>query len=85
MAAVDAAGLRGMLAGDGPFTLLAPTNDAFAALLDQTGMTQDDLLANTSLLKQIILQHVIPGRYLFRDLTSGPTLPSTVRRAECHL
>ncbi len=76
MAAVDAAGLRGMLEGDGPFTVLAPTNDAFAALLDQTGMTQDDLLANTQLLKQIILQHVIPGRYLFRDLTSGPTLPS---------
>ncbi len=78
MAAVDAAGLRGMLSGDGPFTVLAPTNDAFAALLDQTGMTQDELLANTSLLKQIILQHVIPGRYLFRDLTSGPTLPSTL-------
>ncbi len=76
MAAVDAAGLRGLLAGDGPFTLLAPTNDAFAALLDQTGMTQDDLLANTQLLKQVILQHVIPGNYLFRNLTSGPTLPS---------
>ena len=76
MAAVDAAGMRGLLEGDGPFTVLAPTNDAFTALLDQTGMTQDDLLANTTALKQILLQHIVPGRYLFRNLTSGPTLPS---------
>ncbi len=74
LAAIDAAGLRGFLEGDGPYTLLAPTNDAFDAL----GLSMDDLTANPAMLKQIVLQHVIPGRYLFRDLTSGPTLRTSL-------
>ncbi|MEO8392458.1 MAG: fasciclin domain-containing protein [Chloroflexota bacterium] len=75
LAAIDAAGLADSLQG-GPFTLLAPTNDAFTALETQTGMTQDQLLADKATLTNILLNHVIPGQYFFRNLTSGPTLDS---------
>ena len=73
VAAIDAAGLADSLSG-GPFTLLAPTNDAFDALLAQTGMTADQLLADNATLSKVLLQHVIPGKYFFRNLTGGPTL-----------
>ena len=77
LAAIDAAPLsKDLLSGDGPFTLLAPTDDAFAALFDQMGMTQDELLADRSTLTKILLYHVVPGQYFFRNLTSGPTLPT---------
>ncbi|MBI1259307.1 MAG: DUF4397 domain-containing protein [Chloroflexi bacterium] len=75
LAAIDAAGVADSLNG-GPFTLLAPTNDAFDALLTQTGMTADQLLADKATLTKVLLQHVIPGKYFFRNLTSGPTLPT---------
>ena len=39
-------------------------------------MSPADVMTNPQVLKQILLYHVIPGRYLFRDLTSGPTLPT---------
>ncbi|MCC6803605.1 MAG: fasciclin domain-containing protein [Anaerolineae bacterium] len=76
LAAIDAAGLTGSLSDGGPFTLLAPTDDAFAALLEQLGLTADDVLANRSLTNQLVLSHIIRGRYTFRNLTSGPTLPT---------
>ncbi len=78
LSALDAAGLTDALTGAGPYTLLAPTNDAFAALLDQTGMTQDELFADTDALGKILRYHVIPGRYFFRNLTSGPTLSTAL-------
>ncbi len=78
LAAIDAAGLTDTLKGDGPYTLLAPTDDAFAALLTNTGMTQDQLLANTDTLKEILLYHLLPGKYFFRQLTSGPTLDTSL-------
>src|SRR5215207_2929610 len=74
LAAIDAAGLRGTLEGEGPFTLLAPTNDAIAATLETTGMSQEDLMGDPDALANILMYHVIPGRYFFRNLTSGPTL-----------
>ena len=78
LTAFDAAGLSGSLDSTPLYsmTLLAPTNDAFAALSEQTGISQDDLLANKATLRQILLYHMIPGKYLFRNLTSGPTLAS---------
>ena len=58
LAAVDAAGLTDTLRGPGPFTIFAPTDDAFAALPD--GLIEA-LLADTDTLAQILLYHVVPA------------------------
>ncbi len=60
VAAVKAAGLVDTLAGDGPFTVFAPTNDAFAAL---PAGTVDTLLKpeNKDKLTAILTYHVVPG------------------------
>jgi uncharacterized surface protein with fasciclin (FAS1) repeats len=49
--AVVAAGLASTLSGAGPFTVFAPTNAAFAALLGELGVTKEALLANKTLLQ----------------------------------
>ena len=68
-AAVIAAELADDLSGDGPFTLFAPTDDAFAAL----GTVVDDLLLDpTGALADILLYHVVSGTALSTDLTEGP-------------
>ncbi|MFN8450890.1 MAG: fasciclin domain-containing protein [Anaerolineae bacterium] len=74
LAAIDAAGLTDALSGDGPYTLLAPTNDAFAASLEAMGMTAEQAMADTDTLSKIIRYHIVPGRYLFHSLTTGATL-----------
>ena len=61
VAAVEAAGLVETLSGDGPFTVFAPTDDAFAAALDQLGLTADELLADTETLTSILTYHVVAG------------------------
>jgi uncharacterized surface protein with fasciclin (FAS1) repeats len=60
LAAAKAAGLSDTLGGEGPFTVFAPTDEAFAAL----GSTVQDLLKpeNRERLKSILLYHVVPGR-----------------------
>ncbi len=60
--AVEAAELVGTLSGPGPFTVFAPTNDAFAALLTELGLTKDELLANKPLLTQVLTYHVLPAK-----------------------
>jgi len=62
--AVVAAGLVSTLQGTGPFTVFAPTNAAFAALLTELGVTKDALLANKTLLTQVLTYHVVPARVL---------------------
>ena len=62
--AVTAAGLVDTLDGAGPFTVFAPTNDAFATLLQELGVTKDQLLANKPLLTEVLTYHVLPGRVL---------------------
>ena len=62
VAAVKAAGLVETLQGAGPFTVFAPTNAAFAALLTELGVTKEQLLANTALLTKVLTYHVVPGR-----------------------
>jgi uncharacterized surface protein with fasciclin (FAS1) repeats len=70
--AVIAAGLAGTLSGDGPFTLFAPTDDAFAALPDGT---LTDLLNDPSgALTDILLYHAVNGQALSTDLTNGQTI-----------
>ena len=62
VAAVKAAGLVPTLEGAGPFTVFAPTNEAFAAL---PAGTVDNLLKpeNKGTLTQVLTYHVVPGRY----------------------
>jgi uncharacterized surface protein with fasciclin (FAS1) repeats len=71
--AVDAAGLAGTLSGDGPFTVFAPVNDAFAAL---PAGTVDTLLApeNQAQLTSVLTYHVVPSKVLSGDLSDGMTV-----------
>jgi basic membrane protein A and related proteins len=61
LAAADAAGLVETLTGEGPFTVFAPTDEAFAAALEELGLTADELLADTETLTDILLYHVVPA------------------------
>lgn len=66
VAAVQAAGLEDTLRGDGPFTVFAPTDDAFAALPEGT---IDALLADPSGdLTSILTYHVLPAKVLATDV-----------------
>ena len=67
-AAIDAAELGETLSGDGPFTIFAPTDDAFDELPEGA---LDDLLANIPLLTEILLHHVHSGNVLSSDLSDG--------------
>ncbi len=68
--AVVKAGLVDALSGDGPFTVFAPTNDAFAALFAQLGISGiDDLTAEQ--LTPILTYHVVPGNVLSTELANG--------------
>ncbi len=69
LAAVDAADLRETLSGEGPFTVLAPTDDAFAALPEGT---VESLLepGNQAALTSVLTYHVIPGRHSLADLAA---------------
>ena len=60
--AVVAADLVTTLSGPGPFTVFAPTNDAFAALLTELGITKAALLADKPLLTKVLTYHVVSGR-----------------------
>jgi transforming growth factor-beta-induced protein len=71
VAAVQAAGLVDTLKSAGPFTVFAPTNDAFAALLHELGLTADQLLANKPLLTQVLTYHVLASRSLAASFTDG--------------
>ncbi|MDW3214222.1 MAG: fasciclin domain-containing protein [Ilumatobacteraceae bacterium] len=61
VAAVQAAGLVETLSSEGPFTVFAPTNEAFATALDSLGITADELLADTDTLTEILTYHVLSG------------------------
>ncbi len=72
--AIEAAGLVEALSAPGPFTVFAPTDAAFTALLEALGMTAEELLANTELLTSVLLYHVVAGSANAADLTNGQTL-----------
>jgi uncharacterized surface protein with fasciclin (FAS1) repeats len=59
VAAIDAAGLAGTLAADGPFTVFAPNDEAFEAYLGEMGMTAEDALADTTFLSTLLQGHVV--------------------------
>ncbi len=70
VAAVKAGDLVDVLKGDGPFTVFAPTNDAFAAL---PAGTLESLLKpeNKDKLVSILTYHVVPGKVMSSDLKNG--------------
>ena len=59
--AVAAADLADTLSGPGPFTVFAPPNDAFAALLTELGVSKAQLLADKPLLTEVLTYHVVPA------------------------
>lgn len=71
VSAVEAAGLVETLKGEGPFTVFAPTDEAFSAL----GDTVDELLQpeNEERLTNILTYHVVPGKVMSSDLEDGMT------------
>ena len=60
VAAVQAAGLVDVLSGEGPFTVFAPTEEAFAAALEALGLSAEELLADVDLLTGVLTYHVLP-------------------------
>lgn len=75
--AVVAANLGATLSGPGPFTVFAPTNDAFAALLTELHLSKEALLADTALLTQVLTYHVLPAKVTAADVAALPK-PATV-------
>lgn len=76
-AAVKAAGLQATLTNEGPFTVFAPTDEAFAKL---PAGTLDKLLANPEMLKKVLLNHVVSGDVRAADVVkikSAMTLNGT--------
>ena len=69
-AALAEAGLTEELSGAGPFTIFAPTDEAFEALPD--GLVDQLMLPeNKAVLRQILAYHVVPGEVLSTDLETG--------------
>lgn len=60
------------LSGEGPFTVFAPDNDAFAAALEELDVTAEELLAREDL-SEILTYHVVAGKVLSGDITDGMT------------
>ncbi len=67
--AVTKAGLAGALSADGPFTVFAPTNEAFKALFKQLGVSGIKDLTSEQL-TPILTYHVVAGKVMSTDLTN---------------
>ncbi len=69
VSAVQAAGLEETLRGEGPYTVFAPTDEAFAAVPKET---LDALLADPKgALTDVLTYHVVPGKVMSTDLSDG--------------
>lgn len=84
VAAVSAAGLVDTLKSDGPFTVFAPTNDAFAKL---PAGTVDDLLKpeNKDQLVKVLTYHVVPGAVTSDQLAGKRMNVATVQGQTVHV
>jgi uncharacterized surface protein with fasciclin (FAS1) repeats len=63
------AGLVPTLEGTGPFTVFAPTNEAFKAVPQKT---MDALAKDPAMLKDLLTYHVVPGKLAAADIKAGP-------------
>ena len=68
VAAVKAAGLVETLESKGPFTVFAPTNDAFKAV---PAKTLDELAKDPAQLKAVLAYHVVPAKVMAADVNIG--------------
>jgi uncharacterized surface protein with fasciclin (FAS1) repeats len=75
LAAADAANLTSVLYNDGPLTLFAPTDDAFAALPDGT---VENLLKNPKELAKVLRYHLVKGNILSSDLNNGSSVATVL-------
>jgi uncharacterized surface protein with fasciclin (FAS1) repeats len=66
--ALQAAGLIETLKGPGPFTVFAPTDEAFAKI---PKATLDALLADKAKLTAVLTYHVVPGKVMAKDVKAG--------------
>ena len=66
--AIKAAGLVDTLKGKGPFTVFAPTDEAFAKI---PKANLDALLADKAKLSGVLTYHVVPGRVMAKDVKAG--------------
>lgn len=84
VAAVTAAGLVDTLKGAGPFTVFAPSDDAFAKL---PSGTVDELVKpeNKSRLSAILTLHVIPGKVMAADAMGKKLSPASVNGEKLHV
>jgi len=80
VAAVKAAGLVDTLKGDGPFTVFAPTDEAFAALPEGTVASLLEE-ANRDQLTAILTYHVVPGKIMAADLAGNVSDVATANGA----
>jgi uncharacterized surface protein with fasciclin (FAS1) repeats len=71
LSAINAAGLSGALQAAGPFTVFAPNDLAFAKFTDEQLAA---VIADKSLLTNVLKMHVVPGRISANDIASGATL-----------
>ena len=76
--AVEAAGLAETLKGEGPFTVFAPTDEAFAKL---PAGTVEDLLKpeNKQMLVAVLTYHVVPGKIMSGDIAGKTAMVETVQ------
>jgi uncharacterized surface protein with fasciclin (FAS1) repeats len=75
LAAADAANLTNVLSNDGPLTLFAPTDDAFAALPDGT---VENLLKNPKELAKVLKYHLVKGNIFSSDLNNGSSVATVL-------
>ena len=59
LSALEAAGMMEDFHGEGPFTLFIPTDDAFSAYLEESGMTEEEVLAGGEMLQLVLGYHVV--------------------------
>lgn len=72
--ALDAAGLSATLRTGGPYTVFAPTNDAFTALLAELGVSKAALFADSTLLTAVLTYHVLGARVKAADIPFGKAI-----------
>lgn len=70
-AALQAAELDDMMMADGQYTVFAPTDEAFAALLTKLNVTKEELLADKELLTSVLTYHVVPMVVKAADIPYG--------------
>jgi uncharacterized surface protein with fasciclin (FAS1) repeats len=68
LSAATAAGLVDTLKGPGPYTVFAPTDEAFAKI---PKADLDALIADKAKLKAVLLAHVVPGKVMSKDVKAG--------------